>query len=274
MFNANVSASDAAFVRELVRRRSAISLDESKHYLIETRLIDVAREAGFDSIADLLAAVRRSAGTMDVKIVEALTTHETSFFRDAAPFEALKNAVLPTLARTRSATRMLTIWCAACSSGQEPYTIAMMLNEHFPELAGWPVRIIGTDISESILAKARTGTFRQLEVNRGLPASYLTKYFHRSGLDWQVAPHIRSMVEFRNLNLLDPFGSLRPDIVFMRNVLIYFENATKKNILERVRSILAKDGVLFLGSAETTMGVDEAWERVSYERTVYFKVKP
>ncbi len=274
MSDNSVSALDAAFVRDLVRRRAAISLDESKHYLIETRLIEVARESGFASIGDLLTEVRRSAGAMDTKIVEAMTTHETSFFRDVAPFEALKSAVLPELAKARSVTKMMTIWCAACSSGQEPYTIAMMLHDAFPDLARWPVRIIATDISESILAKARLGTFRQLEVNRGLPASYLTKYFERHGLEWQVAPHIRSMVEFRQLNLLDPFGSLRPDIVFMRNVLIYFEQATKKSILERVRSILARDGVLFLGAAETTLGVDDAWERVPYQRTVYFKVRP
>jgi chemotaxis protein methyltransferase CheR len=264
---------DATFVRDLLQRRAAIVLDDTKQYLLEMRLEQLARELGLPSAGDLIRQARSTSPKLDTKIVEALTTHETSFLRDLAPFELLRKVVLPAAVAARERTRSLTIWSAACSTGQEPYSIAMLVLEHFPALEGWPVRIIATDLSEAILAKARQGTFRQLEVNRGLPAAFLVRHFDRKGADWQIKQRVRSLVEFRQLNLLDPWGSLRPDIVFMRNVLIYFDTKTKRTILQRVRQVMAPDGALFLGGAETTYGIDEAWERVNVEKSAYFKVR-
>lgn len=269
----SITADDAAFVRELLLRRAAIVIDDTKQYLLETRLDQLARETGFESIAALIAQARATSPKLDTKIVEALTTHETSFLRDLAPFEVLRDVVLPALIAARERMRSLTIWSAACSTGQEPYSIAMMILEHFPSLENWPVRIVATDLSEAVLVRARQGAFRQLEVNRGLPATFLVKHFERKGADWQVKARVRALVEFRQLNLLDPWGSLRPDIVFMRNVLIYFDVKTKRTLFQRLRQVLAPDGALFLGGAETTIGIDENWERVNVKKSVYYRVR-
>jgi chemotaxis protein methyltransferase CheR len=274
MPTSSVSAADASYVRNLVRKKSAISLDESKLYLIETRLAELARRSGHESVGDLLQQSRRGTADVETSIVEALCTHETSFFRDSHPFDVLRQKVLPELIRARRLTRSLTIWSAACSSGQEPYSLGMMLRESFPELNDWMVRIIATDLSESVLAKAREGKFTQLEVNRGLPTPLLLKYFDRVGAGFQIKEELRRIVDFRKVNLLGDWGVLRPDIVFMRNVLIYFETPVKQGILGRLRQTLAPDGCLFLGAAESTMGVDEAWHRVCHERTAYFRVRP
>jgi chemotaxis protein methyltransferase CheR len=269
--SASLSQKDASFVRDLVRRRSAIHLDESKHYLLETRLEQLAREAGLTT-DELVQKARSAVEGWETRIVEAITTHETSFLRDARPFEVLRREVLPELLASRRRTRSLTIWSAACSTGQEPYSIAMTVIEHFPELERWPLRIVATDLSEQVLAKAREGRYRQLEVNRGLPASFLLRHFERVGADFRISERVRKLVEFRKLNLLDAWGSLRPDIVFMRNVLIYFEHHTKQTILQRVRQVTSPDAVLFLGAAESTFGIDEAWVRASSaQQSSYFK---
>jgi chemotaxis protein methyltransferase CheR len=270
-----VSAADAAFVRELVLRRSAIKLDEAKDYLIEMRLAPLLAENGAESIAALIGKARQGDRGVDTQIIEAITTHETSFYRDIAPFETLQKVLLPALKVSRNATRQLSIWCAACSSGQEPYSIAMLLLEHFPDIASWPVRIIATDLSERVIARAQMARFTQMDVNRGLPAAQLVKYFERHGTHWQLKPMVRQLVQFKALNLLDTHSfPIRPDIIFLRNVLIYFDVPTKRKILDRVREIIAPGGALFLGAAETTLNVAEGWERIADGRHSYYVGKP
>lgn len=268
-----VSESDAVFVRDLVRRRSAIMLDASKDYLIETRLGQLAADRGLRGIPELVARARVDQ-SMQAPIIEAITTHETSFFRDFAPFEALQKDVLPRLLEARAASRQLTIWSAACSTGQEVYSIGILLREHFPQLDSWQVSLIATDISQQVLEKARAASFSQLEVNRGLPAALLLKHFERKGVHFVVRDAVRRLVTFRQVNLIDDASmTVRADVVFLRNVLIYFEVKTRRAILDRVRQLVASDGVLFLGSAETTLNVADGWEQVGSGRTVYYKVR-
>jgi chemotaxis protein methyltransferase CheR len=263
---------DVVFLRDLVQRRSAIVLDESKDYLIETRLEKLARDLNYANLGTLVADVRRDAGTVTRQLIEALTTHETVFFRDDRPFEALKREILPPLIAARQAARQLTIWSAACSTGQEIFSVAMLLKENFPEVLSWPVKLYATDISGQVVERAMQGRFQQLEVNRGLPAAMLVKYFERDGVDWKVKDEIRKMVRFEQLNLLHAWPSdLRPDIVLLRNVLIYFNVQTKKELLTRVRQTLRPDGALLLGSAETTLGIDNGWERAPGSVTPWYR---
>ena len=198
------------------------------------------------------------------KVVEALTTNETTFFRDHHPFEALRSEVLPRLIAGRQRTRNLFVWSAACSTGQEPYSLAMLIREHFPELKDWDVRILATDFSQAALDRVNLGRYRQLEVNRGLPAPLLVKYFEREGAEWRVRSDLRSMVETKQLNLVEQWPSMPfVDVVMLRNVLIYFDVATKKKILGHVRKIMSSDGVLFLGAAETTLNIDDSFDRMT-----------
>lgn len=270
---AGLIEADVVFLRELIHRTSAIFLDESKDYLLETRLEKLARELNYPSIAALVSDVRRDSPGVAQHIIEALTTHETLFFRDVKPFETLKKEILPPLIAARQATRQLTIWSAACSTGQEIYSVAMLLKEHFPEVFAWPVKLYATDISKPVIERAIQGRFQQLEVNRGLPAAMLVKYFERDGVDWKVKDEIRRTVRFERLNLLHPWPSdLRPDVVLMRNVMIYFNPKTKKELLLRLRHTISRDGALVLGSAETTHGVDEGWERAPGSMTPWYRV--
>jgi chemotaxis protein methyltransferase CheR len=264
---------DVVFLRDLVQKRSAIVLDESKDYLIETRLEKLARDLNYANLATLVSDVRRDAGTVTRQLIEALTTHETLFFRDVRPFEALKREILPPLIAARQASRQLTIWSAACSSGQEIFSVAMMLREQFPDVAAWPVKLYATDISAQILERAQQGRFQQLEVNRGLPAAMLVKYFERDGVDWKVKDDIRRMVRFEQLNLLHAWPiDLRPDIVLLRNVLIYVNVPTKKELLTRVRQVIRPDGALVLGAAETTLGIDDGWERAAGAQSPWYRI--
>jgi chemotaxis protein methyltransferase CheR len=264
---------DVVFLRDIIFRRSAIVLDESKDYLIETRLEKLARDLNYGNLALLVADVRRDQGTVTRQLIESLTTHETLFFRDVRPFEALKREILPPLIAARQASKQLTIWSAACSTGQEVFSVAMMLKENFPDTLSWPVKLYATDISGQVIERARQGKFQQLEVNRGLPAAMLVKYFERDGVDWKIKEDIRKLVRFEQLNLLHawPFD-LRPDVVLLRNVLIYFNTQTKKEILSRVRQVLKPDGVLLLGSAETTLGIDDGWERAPGAVTPWYRI--
>ncbi|MFM2094557.1 MAG: hypothetical protein RIS70_1681 [Planctomycetota bacterium] len=264
-----------SYVCTLVRRKSAIELDEAKAYLIEARLNPMARRHGFPSTTEMIRTLQTlPKPDMERQLVEAMTTNETSFFRDAHPFEAMKSTIVPNVMRCRSSQKSLTIWSAACSTGQEAYSIAMLLREQFPELAQWKVQILGTDLSDDVLAKARAGRFSQVEMNRGLPAALLAKYFRRDGMQWELSPEIRGMASFSKLNLIERWPPMpQIDIVFLRNVLIYFSPETKKSILAKVRSTMAPHGVLFLGAAETTMGLDNAFEREQVNNSVFYRLK-
>jgi chemotaxis protein methyltransferase CheR len=268
-----ISAQAFTFVRELVRAESAIVLEAGKEYLVESRLVPLARVAGHPSVDAYVADLSRRRSPAALKqVVEALTTNETSWFRDSDPFTALRQSIFPALAKTRP-NRTLRIWAGACSSGQEPYSIIMTALDT-PELAGWKIEMVATDLSEEMLDRARKGEYSQLEVNRGLPATTMVRHFERAGLNWRINQSIRDRVEFRQLNLTRPFPPMgRYDVVFLRNVLIYFDLPTKRDVLKRVRQVLAPDGHLFLGAAEMTMGVDDAWERVPAGRSSVYRIR-
>ncbi|HXE57028.1 MAG TPA: protein-glutamate O-methyltransferase CheR [Gemmatimonadales bacterium] len=270
-----LTAADFDFVRTLVRQHAAIVIDPGKEYLVESRLAPLAREHGYGSLSALLAELReRPAANLHRRVVEAMTTNETSFFRDPPSFEALRDVVLPELIARRGAERRLRIWCGAASSGQEPYSVAILLREHFPILAGWQVQILATDIARDVLDRARRGRYSQLEVNRGLPAPLLLKYFTKVGIEWEIAEPIRRMVGFGELNLVEPWPALPEfDLVLLRNVLIYFDVPTKQRVLANVRRVLRRDGTLLLGGAETTLGLDEAFERVPLGRSLGYRLR-
>jgi chemotaxis protein methyltransferase CheR len=266
---------DFEYIRDLVRKRSAIVLETDKLYLVESRLQPLARREGFRSVAEIVAKLRTNgSGALHSKVVEAMTTNETSFFRDLQPFEALKKVVLPELIAKRAATRQLRFWCAASSTGQEPYSVAMLIREHFPQIANWDVKILASDLSTEVLEKARSGCFNQFEINRGLPASFLLKYFDRLGVNWQLKATIREMIEFRPLNLIEAWPILTSmDIVFIRNVLIYFDVQTKRDILSKVKRQLRPDGFLFLGGAESTFNLDDSFIRNEIEKTSVYRMR-
>jgi chemotaxis protein methyltransferase CheR len=269
-----IGRSDFDFVCALAYKHAAIVLETGKEYLVESRLAAVARQTGCSGLPELVSQLRtRPFGNLHQLVIEALTTNETSFFRDLHPFDALRKTILPELIARRSAEQKLTIWCGAASTGQEPYSIALLLREHFPQLQTWNVRILACDINREVLEKARRGCYTQIEVNRGLPAPLLVRYFEKAGTEWQLKEPIRRMVEFKELNLIAPWPIFPPaDIVFLRNVLIYFDLNAKKSILLKVRRLLRPDGVLFLGGAETPRGVDEQFERIALEKSSCYRV--
>jgi chemotaxis protein methyltransferase CheR len=251
-------------IRKLLHEHSAIALDSGKQYLVESRLGPVLRQNHLTSIADLVAALRARPGNgLQRQVVEAMVTTESSFFRDHHPFEALRRVVLPDLINRRREERRLNIWCAASAHGQEPYSIALLLREHFPQLAGWSIRLLASDLSREVLARARAGLYNQIEVNRGLPAALLVKYFEQRGTDWQLRADVRGMVEFQEINLARHWPALpRMDLVLIRNVMIYFDVDTKKTILAKLVRLLNPDGYLFLGGAETTINLSHSYRRV------------
>ncbi len=270
----SLSTVEFDYIRTLVHDQAAIVLDPGKEYLVESRLTPLASREGYLGIGDLVANLRRGMpSTLKKKVVDAMTTNETSFFRDHEPFEVLKKTILPELIKARAATRQLNIWCAASSTGQEPYSVAMMIRENFPELATWKIFYLATDIAGDVLERARAGRYTQLEVNRGLPVSYLVKYFDKKGTEWQLNDKIRDMVQIQKLNLIRPWPLLPPlDIVMIRNVLIYFDPETKKKILQQIHSLLRPDGSLFLGGAETTLNLDARFKRMPYERAGCYRL--
>jgi len=268
-----VTAADFGYVSTLVRQRSAIVLEPGKEYLVEARLLPVARAAGLGSVGDLVAQVRRApAAALAERVVEAMTTNETSWFRDVHPFALLTDHLLPALAVSRATERRIRVWSAASSTGQEAYSIAMLLSDWLRGRPGWSATILGTDLSQEVVDKARAGRYSQLEVNRGLPAPMLVRHFVRSGTEWQVGDGLRRMVEFRTLNLAAPFPALPSfDVVFCRNVLIYFDTATRRQVLDRIVRTMRPDGALLLGAAETTMSLGTSLERVQVDRASYHR---
>ncbi|MGY1828758.1 MULTISPECIES: CheR family methyltransferase [unclassified Blastococcus] len=268
----SLTATSFDWVRDLVRKESAIVLQPGKEYLVEARLLPIARQMGMTDVGKLVESVRvRPDADHTRRIVEALTTNETSWFRDGDPFTALTSTVLPSLLQARGANERLQIWSAACSSGQEPYTIAMLLDDALPNAAS-RVSITATDLSREMVQRTRAGRFSQLEVNRGLPAPMLVRHFTRSGNEWEVSPNLRRMVNACECNLAAPLPRMGPfDVVYLRNVLIYFDLPTKQSILRRVRDLMRPDGWLFLGAAETTLGVDDSWERVVIGRSSAYR---
>jgi chemotaxis protein methyltransferase CheR len=269
-----VTAIEFDFIRELVYNRAAIVLDDGKEYLVESRLQPLARRLAEGSLGKLVHRLRSEPfGSIHNEVVEAMTTNETSFFRDRYPFDAMAQHVLPELSRKRLGAP-LAVWSAACSSGQEPYSLAMLIHERFPTLANGGVKFHASDISTGMLSRAAEGRFSHLEVNRGLPAPLLVKYFERRGVDWEIKDQVRRMVEFRQMNLASPWPALPlMDVVFMRNVMIYFDTDTKRAVLDRLRRVLKPDGYLFLGAAETTLNLDDSYERVLFDKATCYRLR-
>lgn len=259
------------FLRRLLKTQSGLVLSDEKQYLVESRLLPVARRAGLGSLSELVAAIQKPSGKqLSDSVVEAMTTNESFFFRDKTPFDHFREVMMPDLLSARAGRRRIRIWCAAASSGQEPYSLAISLKEMAAKVAGWSVDILGTDLSNEILEKARNGIYSQFEVQRGLPIQMLVKFFAQKGELWQINPDIRAMVKWRKFNLLDSFAGIgEQDIVFCRNVLIYFDQQTKIDILHKIARLMPSDGYLVLGAAETVVGLTDAFQPVQGRRGLY-----
>lgn len=269
-----MNINDFEFVRKFIKDQAGIVLDSDKMYLVEARLNPIAKEVGLSSLEDLIHEIKfKTAHDIKLKMIDALTTNETLFFRDTHPFEALKNTVLPEIISRKQNEKKLNIWCAAASSGQEPYTIAMILNEHKDKLKDWNINFVASDISETMLEKAKAGIYNQFEVNRGLPVNYLFKYFDKDGDHWQIKKEIRDMIDFKKINLTKPWTMSGMDLIFIRNVLIYFSIDTKKDILQRLEKTLHPEGFCFLGGTETTLGINNRFERAGINNLPCYKLK-
>jgi chemotaxis protein methyltransferase CheR len=261
---------DYEYLRKILKDRSGLVLSTDKQYLVESRLMPLARKAGMAGISDLVQKMKSGAEQVIVDVVEAMTTNETFFFRDKLPFDHFRETIMPALLKARAGRRSLRIWSAACSTGQEPYSLAMCLKEMAPQIAGWRIEIIATDLSQEVLEKSKAGIFSQFEVQRGLPIQMLVKNFTQVGELWQISPEIRAMVQFRPLNLLQDFAGLGTfDIVFCRNVLIYFDQEAKIGVFNRILKSMEPDGFLVLGAAETVVGLTDAFKPVPDKRGLY-----
>ena len=266
-----MTVTDFEFICQILRERSGLVLTNDKAYLLESRLLPVARKWKLATFDDLVRVIRTKMDEAVVRdVVEAMTTNESFFFRDTKPFDQFKALVLPALLKSRAASRTIRIWSAACSSGQEPYSLAMILSESAAQLNGWKIEIVGTDLSTEILNRAKEGMYSQFEVQRGLPITMLVKYFAQIGDRWQINAKIRGMVQYKEFNLLqDPMALGRFDVVFCRNVLIYFDQPTKTRVLNSVSKLMPEDGFLFLGGAETVLGITDKFQMVPGQRGVY-----
>ncbi len=262
---------DYDYLRKLLKERSGLVLAADKQYLVESRLLPVARRAGYAGLGDLVQKLKGpNAEPLVVEVVEAMMTNESFFFRDKIPFEHFRDTIMPALLAARAVQRRIRIWCAAASTGQEPYSLAMSLKEMGSGTAGWRIEIVATDLSNEVLEKAKAGIYSQFEVQRGLPIQLLLKYFNQIGDTWQIAPDIRAMVQYRPLNLLGDFSHLGVfDVVFCRNVLIYFDQATKTAVLDRIARVTDRSGYLVLGAAETVVGLTESFKPFADRRGLY-----
>jgi len=266
-----VTPLDYDYLRKRVKDRSGLVLTADKQYLVESRLLPVARKGGLSGLSDLVQRLKGpNAQALTVEVVEAMMTNESFFFRDKLPFEHFREIMVPALLAARANQRRIRIWSAAASTGQEPYSLAMCLKEIAPQIAGWRIDIVATDLSTEVLEKAKAGIYSQFEVQRGLPIQMLIKYFTQVGETWQIAPEIRAMVQFRPFNLMNDFASLGMfDVVFCRNVLIYFDQQTKVGVLERAARVVERDGYLVLGAAETVVGLTDSFKPVPDRREIY-----
>ena len=274
---ARVTPQSFAYLQGVVLRRTGTILEHGKEYLVEARLYALAQNEGFATVEALLEGLQteEESGDLHRRVTEAMLNYETSFFRDHYPFQAMRETLLPTAIARLQQARRLDIWCAGISSGQEAYSLAMVLREHFPELAGQNVRLLASDVSETMLERARAGEYSQVEVNRGLPARLLVRYFRRSGVRWQIQPDLRRMVELQRFNLAAPWpGVPRADFVFLRNVLLYFHPEVRRAILSQVAGVLREDGYLFLGGGETTLITDRTYEPVRVGKALCYRLRP
>ena len=260
------------YLRDMLKARSGLVLGDEKRYLLESRLMPVAREHGLESLSGLVSTLKTDGGDdLRAKVVQAMTINESFFFRDKSPFDNFKDIMMPAmLASSRATSRRMRIWCAAASTGQEPYSLAILIKEMGAQLAGWNFEIIGTDLSEEVLEKAKAGLYSQFEVQRGLPVQLMVKYFQQTGSMWQIDSSIRSMVTYKHFNLLEDYTPLGTfDIIFCRNVLIYFDPATKSDMLGRMAKRMRPDSYLVLGAAETVIGISDDFKPVAEARGLY-----
>jgi chemotaxis protein methyltransferase CheR len=265
-----VTPAEYEYFRKLLKDQSGLDLAGDKQYLIESRLLPLMRKAGVSGIGELVQKLRGGSSALVTDVVEAMTTNETFFFRDKVPFEHFRDSIMPELLQARAKRKSLRIWCAAGSTGQEPYSLAISLKEMSAALAGWRIEIIATDLSQEVLEKSKAGIYSQFEVQRGLPIQMLVKYFSQSRELWQINPEIRAMVQHRQLNLLQDFSQLGIfDVVFCRNVLIYFDQQTKINVFNRIAKVTESDGFLVLGAAETVVGLTDAFKAYPDKRGLY-----
>ena len=268
-----MKAEDFTFIATLLKERSGLVLSADKTYLLESRLIPVARKSGLKGLDDLVDTIRRTRPEPLIRdVTDAMTTNESFFFRDTKPFDILRDNVLPHILAARAGKKSFRIWCAAASTGQEPYSIAMILREQAAKFAGWKIEIVGTDLSREVLERAKNGLYSQFEVQRGLPIQMLIKYFEKKEDQWQIKPELRAMIQYKELNLLHDLKVLGNfDVVFCRNVLIYFDQPTKSRILENISMLMPDDGMLFLGGAETVLGISDKFKPLPGQRGVYCK---
>ncbi|MBR1092588.1 protein-glutamate O-methyltransferase CheR [Bradyrhizobium manausense] len=265
-----MNSPDYEYLRKLLKERSGLDLSADKQYLIESRLLPLARKAGLSDIPELVQKLQAGSSALITSVVEAMTTNETFFFRDKVPFDHFRDTIMQDIIKARAGRRSVRIWCAAGSTGQEPYSLAMTLKEMGAALTGWRIEIIATDLSQEVLEKAKAGVYSQFEVQRGLPIQMLMKYFKQTGETWQINPELRAMIQHRQLNLLQDFSHLGTfDVIFCRNVLIYFDQETKINIFNRLARQIEPDGFLVLGAAETVVGLTDTFRPIADRRGLY-----
>ena len=271
----NISPEDFIFLQKFIKDESGIIIEQDKKYLLESRLVSIVEESKLDSFRELVSRVRASKySEIAIKIIDAMTTNETSFFRDLNPFNSMKSHVIPEIVKKHEKEKTINIWSAACSTGQEAYSLAMLIHENFPFLLNWNLKIYASDISKRMIARGKEGCYSQLEINRGLPARMLVKYFRQNGHHWCIRDDVKKMVEFLIVNLVEAWPSMpQMDVIFLRHVLIYFNIESRKNILNKIKKVLNPGGYLILGVGETTLNIDDEFENVQIENTIWYRLK-